>query len=402
MSIVPEVLPAGWRKAKLGEIAELNPGRSVKLSDNDSVTFLAMPDVSEEGRVVNKQSRPFGSVRNGFTTFQDGDVLVAKITPCFENGKGALVEDLENGVGFGSTEFHVVRALDPEDQAFIWLHTTSRNFRALGERMMTGSAGHKRVPADFISGYEIPLPPSDQRHRITELLGTWDEAVQLQAKLLDDLRTRQKALSHRLLLGQVRLPGFEGIIKEVPISSLTSEVVMRNRDDSVSLVLSCTKYDGLVDSLTYFGRKIYSDDLSTYKVVPRNTFAYATNHIEEGSIGYQRDYDAGLVSPMYTVFRTNPNKVNDEYFYLLLKSEEYIGRYKRNMSGSVDRRGGLRWADFASIKVPAFSLPEQQAIAEVLNTGLAEIRLREAELADLREQKRGLMQQLLTGQKLLR
>ena len=116
MSIIPEKLPPGWRAAKLGEIVTLNPSRSKKLHDNDIVSFLSMPDVSEEGRVLNKQSRTFASVRNGFTTFENGDVLVAKITPCFENGKGALVDELENGVGFGSTEFHVVRALDPEDR----------------------------------------------------------------------------------------------------------------------------------------------------------------------------------------------------------------------------------------------------------------------------------------------
>jgi type I restriction enzyme, S subunit len=169
-----------------------------------------------------------------------------------------------------------------------------------------------------------------------------------------------------------------------------------NSKDNQLTVLSCTKHKGLVDSLSYFGKRIFSENLSTYKIVKRGQFAYATNHIEEGSIGYQNLYDEALISPMYTVFESN-KKVNDSFLYKILKTETYRLIFEAMTSGSINRRGSLRWNGFKLIKIKLPSLEEQKRIAEVLETCDAEISLHQKELASLKEQKRGLMQQLLTG-----
>ena len=165
--------------------------------------------------------------------------------------------------------------------------------------------------------------------------------------------------------------------------------------------MSCTKYDGLVPSLEYFGRQVFGDDLSKYKIVPKGYFAYATNHIEEGSIGYQDFNKLGLVSPMYTVFKTD-DTINDNYFFKLLKSHRLIHEYNRRMEGSIDRRGGLRWKNFKRIKLIVPSYNEQIAIAGVLNTADREIELLKTQREQLQAQKKGLMQQLLTGKKRLK
>ncbi|UYZ14758.1 restriction endonuclease subunit S [Brevibacillus sp. WF146] len=163
-----------------------------------------------------------------------------------------------------------------------------------------------------------------------------------------------------------------------------------------STVLSCTKYDGLVDSLKYFGKKVFSENLTKYKVVKRNHFVYATNHIEEGSIGLQKLYDYGLVSPMYTVFKAK-KEVDNNYLYFLLKTETYRRIFETMMSASVDRRGSLRWKDFSTIQIPLPPLYEQQKIAEIILTSEKEIKVLEEELKALKQQKKGLMQLLLTG-----
>lgn len=124
--------------------------------------------------------------------------------------------------------------------------------------------------------------------------------------------------------------------------------------------------------------------------------SYATNHIEEGSIGYQNICDIGLVSPIYTVFKTE-DAVDEAYFYRLLKSTLMIHLYRVNTSASVDRRGSLRYGEFAQIKINLPAKPEQRAIAAVLDTADAELRLLRRQRAALDQQKRGLMQQLLTG-----
>jgi type I restriction enzyme, S subunit len=142
-------LPKGWKMSRIQNIARVKPSTEKPKHENCTVSFFSMADISEEGRIATEQERPYLSVTNGFTSFQNGDILVAKITPCFQNGKGAHVKGLTNGIGYGSTEFHVVRPRKV-DERFLFLHTQSRPFRARGEANMTGSAGQKRVPTDFI------------------------------------------------------------------------------------------------------------------------------------------------------------------------------------------------------------------------------------------------------------
>ena len=143
---------------RLTDICEINP-KADSVSDNTHVSFVAMPDVSENGKISTTIARPYGEVKKGFTFFKEGDVLFAKITPCMENGKGALAVGLKNGLGCGSTEFHVLR---PKTDVLIgkWLYylTAWPLFRSDAERHMTGSAGQKRVPKSFLEKYEINLP----------------------------------------------------------------------------------------------------------------------------------------------------------------------------------------------------------------------------------------------------
>ena len=98
-----------WKRVSLEDVANINP-KCVSVDDDTEVSFIPMAGVSESGKLLSKQIKKYVEVKKGFTPFQDDDVLVAKITPCFENGKGALLSGLRNGIGFGSTEFHVIRA----------------------------------------------------------------------------------------------------------------------------------------------------------------------------------------------------------------------------------------------------------------------------------------------------
>jgi type I restriction enzyme S subunit len=184
---------------------------------------------------------------------------------------------------------------------------------------------------------------------------------------------------------------------EVRIYEIADELSERCGDRTDITVLSCTKHEGLVDSLAYFGKQVFGNDLSNYKVVHSYDFAYATNHIEEGSIGLLTHREMGLVSPMYTVFRTRP-AIHDRFLYWILKSEHYRQHFESLTSASVDRRGGLRWAEFSAIKIPFPPFEEQRAIADILDTSQEEIDLLMAMREQIQRQKRGLMQKLLTGQ----
>ena len=149
------------KKIPLKNLLEtINPNKAKAINNvgNDTnVSFIGMSDVSNDGQITNLQKRKLKDVKTGFTFFQKDDVLFAKITPCMENGKGVLVSVLENNIGFGSTEFLVLRAdkkkLSPK---ILFHHIHSKKFRIKAEKEMTGISGHRRVPKVFIENYEVP------------------------------------------------------------------------------------------------------------------------------------------------------------------------------------------------------------------------------------------------------
>ncbi len=154
-------IPADWDALKLKNVAFINPTNTAlsnSLDKNTQVCFLAMENVEANGTVNYQNKRRLASVKSGFTNFIKNDVLVAKITPCFENGKGALLDQLDSEIGFGSTEFHVLRSKHNCHPKFLYYLTKSHNFMDFGEGMMIGSAGQKRVPTDFIENFNVALP----------------------------------------------------------------------------------------------------------------------------------------------------------------------------------------------------------------------------------------------------
>jgi type I restriction enzyme S subunit len=270
----------------------------------------------------------------------------------------------------------------------------------------------KKLSKPVLLGLQVLTPSYQEQIKIADILGYWDAAIEASGKLIAAKIRLNKGLMQQLLTGKKRFQEFireEGKFKtkfgKFPndwhyfhIGDIAREIAAKNKKGKTLTVLSCTKHKGLVDSLTYFGKQIFSKDTSTYKIVKRGQFAYATNHIEEGSIGYQDLYDEALISPMYTVFETDA-RVNNSFFYKLLKTELYRHIFEVNTSGSIDRRGALRWDDFARIKVALPSLEEQQRIAGVFESCDKEIELLIKQRDSFKAQKRGLMQQLLTGKK---
>lgn len=194
-----------WKSIKLGEVARLNPQRPSEPSDS-RVTFVPMDAVSDDARLLRREVRNYQDVSSGFTAFRDGDVLVAKITPCFENGKGAHVDGLMNGIGFGSTEFHVLRAKKGIASRYIYHVTNSAEFRVRGEANMQGSAGQKRVPVDFLRSYGLRIPGTfDEQHKIAEVLDAADAITDAFSGMRNTFRTQRQALMQQLLTGKRRV-----------------------------------------------------------------------------------------------------------------------------------------------------------------------------------------------------
>lgn len=169
----------GLVNKKLFDIAEVNPRKDFgTLKSSDDVSFVPMDSVDDITGVITKErTKKLGAVSNGYTSFRNGDVLFAKITPCMENGKCAVARDLTNNVGFGSTEFYVIRPKSDILPEYLWAFLRQERVRNEAKTHFTGAAGHKRVPKDFMENLEIPVPMRDgkpdtqEQRRIVDELG---------------------------------------------------------------------------------------------------------------------------------------------------------------------------------------------------------------------------------------
>jgi|JI8StandDraft_1071087.scaffolds.fasta_scaffold01273_3 type I restriction enzyme S subunit len=180
----PKTAHAGWNLVRLEDVVAFNPRKS-KRPEDGRVSFLAMESVSEDGHVIRPTERQYDDVCTGYSAFQDADILVAKITPCFENGKGALVMGLTNGIGFGSTEFHVLRPRGDVYAGLIKHIVGSREFRLRGKSEMEGSAGQKRISSSFIRSFRFMCPQTQaQQKEVADLLDLAD----LEIHVFEDCR----------------------------------------------------------------------------------------------------------------------------------------------------------------------------------------------------------------------
>jgi len=176
-------LPEGWSVARIDKACDVNPRvNKSEIADDLLISFVPMPAVGAgDGSIDISRERPASEVKKGFTAFKEGDVLFAKITPCMENGKMAVVPSVANGYGFGSTEFHVLRPKEGVDARYVYYYVSSQNFRGVAERYMTGAVGQKRVSTTYLKEQKIPLAPPEQQKRIVEEIekqfSRLDEAV---------------------------------------------------------------------------------------------------------------------------------------------------------------------------------------------------------------------------------
>lgn len=167
----------GWGLNTLGQCCMLNPRNSSECNDDMQVSFVPMTAVSDDGQIDTLDHKAYGEIRKGYTHFAENDVLFAKITPCMENGKGAVAKGLMNGIGAGSTEFHVLRPIPGKSNPY-WLYelTMLDGFRDEAKSRMTGTGGQLRVPIGFLDNYPISLPPIETQNSFETIVEQSDKS----------------------------------------------------------------------------------------------------------------------------------------------------------------------------------------------------------------------------------
>ncbi|MFC2973246.1 restriction endonuclease subunit S [Azotobacter bryophylli] len=402
------MVPEGWKSREFGEVTRIANGQvDPRIEPYSSLPHIGPENiVSDSGQIVDVKLCSELGLISGKYLFDENAIVYSKIRP-------NLNKVCKPGFsGVCSADMYPIWPKDGVDSGFLFQLMLSQKFvsHAIAVSMRTGMPKINRAE---LTAIPVNIPPINEQITIAKILATWDQAITTAEQLLASSQQQKKALLQRLLTGKRRFPKFQagsGYKKtkygEIPVdwqftslASIARQVSKRNIDGKDYPVLSCSKHYGFVNSLDYFSKKVYSTDVSGYKVIERGCFGFPSNHIEEGSIGYQNICDAGIVSPIYIVFKANEQMVDSQFLYALLKTEYYKQIFSAATNASVDRRGSLRWDDFSKIKVQLPSLAEQRSIVRGLSAADREIETLQHQLAGLKKEKKALMQQLLTGKR---
>lgn len=255
-------VPDHWEAKRARFCLRVNPPsqRLGELEAHDEVSFVPMDAIGEYGGLNHSEVRLIDEIGVGYTEFDDGDVVVAKITPCFENGKGALASGLTNGAAFGTTELHVLRAAPDLDRRLLFYLTMSTPFRGYGEGAMYGAGGQKRVPPGFCKDFILPLPSQEEQRLVADFLDR-------KTALIDALVTKRRTLIERLREQRLALIS-HCVCWGVPNQQEDGDHAWQEHSTAAWPLLPFTKY--LSDKSDYRGRTPEKTDAGVLLVTAKN------------------------------------------------------------------------------------------------------------------------------------
>jgi restriction endonuclease S subunit len=371
-----------WSRVKLSEVCEIDPSKKEisELPNDTLVSFTEMADLNEHKPFFKySKEKTLKEVRTtGLSYFKENDVLLAKMTPCYENGKSGLAKGLLNGIGFGSTEFFVLRGktLLPE---LIYHLVESDLFIQQGKLMMVGTTGRKRLMKDFVKNYEIPLPPLAEQKQIAALFQSIETAMEQVEGQERNLKALRKSLINKLTKQK---PEFGTIVtksgcKDYSIGDLALEVPDRTDNPQKSGI---EKFIGLEDFES--GELIIQKFSSTEKLVS------AMKLCKQGDVLFARrnpylkraaltDFDA-VCSGDVIVMRANEKLILPKFLILVMNTDEFWDFAISNAAGTMSKR--VKWRDLATY---TFELPDLQTQASILKV----FHHLEATLFHLKQQK---------------
>jgi len=404
----------GWLTKTLSEVCQIKPPKSEardKVSASSLVSFLPMEDMGIDVKFVQAtQTKPLSAVVGSYTYFADGDVLLAKITPCFENGKLGIADGLSNGIGFGSSEYFVFRPDPTVSKEWLYYFLSRETFRVEGAARMSGAVGHKRVSKEFIEEYPIPVPPLAEQQRIVGLL---DEAFEglatAKANAEKNLQNARAIFeSHLQSVFTQRGPGWV----EKPLAELCDikhgyafEGEFFSNEGEYLLLTPGNFYErgGYRDRGEK--QKFYTGEIPRDYVLNEGDLLVAMTEQAAGLLGspilvpesdkFLHNQRLGLVTKKPSVAWTN------EFFFHVFNTHPVRKAIHASASGVKVRHTSPTKIGDVVVAYPT-SLPEQKRIVTTLESLTEETqrlaRLYERKLAALAELKKSLLHQAFTGE----
>ena len=373
------IIPKEWEVKRLGEVCTFLDSQRIPIKDADRGKMQGKyPYYGASGIIdyVNDYIFDDDLILLG----EDGANIIMRSTP---------LAFLVSGKVWINNHAHVLKTKSGFSRYYVCNYLESLSY----DKYNTGTAQPK-LNREVCDKIPVLLPPEEEQNRISELLTTWDTAIEKQAELIENLKLRKRALMQQLLTGKQRLPGFSGEWKEVKLGDLFDERNETNRDDLP--LLSITGDKGVIYQSDSDKRDISNDDKSKYKLISPNDIGYNTMRMWQGRSALSEL--EGIVSPAYTIV-TPRESVNVRFMTMLIQQPRVVYDFWTHSQGLVSDTLNCKYPDFCQVKVRIPTKEEQTAIASVLVKADKEIELAKEKLASLQSQKRGLLQQLLTGKK---
>ena len=395
----------GWQKKTLADVCEIKPPKSearARVPADALVSFAPMEDLGTDRKfLIATQARPLASVAGSYTYFADGDVLLAKITPCFENGKLGIAAGLTNGIGFGSSEFIVFRPSASLDKEFLYYFLARPEFRAQGAERMGGAVGQQRVPKEFIESYPIPVPPFPEQQRIVSIL---DEAFEGIATA--KANTEKNLRNARAI--------FESHLQSILRSKTWKWKALGDLCDGVEYGSSAkSKKEGKIPVLRMgnvqggqlnWQNLVYTDDrdeIVKYLLKPNDVLFNRTNSPElVGKTAIYRGERPAIFAGYLIRIHRKEDLLDADFLNYFLNSQLAFDYGKTVVISSVNQ-ANINGAKLKGYPIPAPSLSEQKAIVERLDSLQEETQrlksIYERKLAALEALKKSLLHQAFAG-----
>lgn len=338
------------------------------------------------GRLLFIKTAREEKLTSGKYFFNKGTVLYGKIRPELRKVYYAEFD------GICSADIYPLKPKENLYPKFLkYLITDERFYRfAVSASMRTGMP---KINRDDIGGYYFLIPKKAEQEQIANILSTWDQAIELKEKLIDEKKKQKTGLMQKLLTGKVRLPSFIGEWKEVKLGKVIREINDKTTENNQYQVLTSSR-QGIFLQEEYFNKSVASSNNIGYKIIKKGQFTYRTMS-DDGSFKFNRlmEYEEGIVSPAYVVFETT--KINPVFLMNLMNDYSFNKHIQKETQGGT--RLSLKYNSLKEFVIKIPSIEEQDAIANVLNIVDKVIELNQKELEKIKLQKKGLMQLLLTG-----
>ena len=388
-------IPEGWSVKKLSEVSTFcggsTPSRAHSEYFNGNIAWVKTTDLNNSILYKTEEKiTQLGLNNSSCKVVNKGAVCVAMYGGFNQIGRTCLL-------GVNAAINQALTAIIPNKELLNLYLLLYLNHNVKTWKLYAGSSRKDpNITKKDIEDFKIIFPPLAEQEKIAGILGTWDEAIEKLSSLIEQKKNLKKGLMQKLLTGKTRLKGFTQPWKEVKLGEILFSISKRNKDLTIKRVLSVTNSRGFVLPEEQFARSVASEDLSNYKIVKKGEFAYNPSRLNVGSIDRLDNFENGVLSPMYVIFKCG-DKINSDYMKHWIDTAEFNTKVRNSAQGSVRETVDFKTLSTIKICLPS-DINEQQAIADVLSTADEEINLLNQKLEALKEQKKGLMQQLLTGQ----